>query len=141
MGKQLAIWGTVLQSGMLVGLAGTVIGMVRAFAKLSKQGDASTQDALARDISLALYAHAGGLLVAAVGIILLLVALWGVKYRAPWFRIALWILAVLWLFSFPIGTILAIVVMIYLSNHREEFAEHENREGLGTRCAVTEPLI
>ena len=121
-GKQLAIWGIVLQFGFLIGLAGTVIGMLRAFAELAQE-NAAQPEALASDISLALYTTAGGMVVSLIGGILLLVALFGTKYRASWFKTAMWILAVLWLFSIPIGTILGIIVMVYLSKHSNEFTE------------------
>ena len=121
-GKQLAIWGIVLQFGSLIGLAGTVIGMLRAFEKLAQE-KAPQAEALASDISRALYATAGGTALSLIGAILLLVALFGDKYRASWFKTAMWILAVLWLFCIPIGTILGIIVIVYLSKHNNEFTE------------------
>ncbi len=123
-GKQLAIWGVALQLGTVVGLIGTIIGMVQAFGRLATSETAQAA-ALANDISIALYSTVAGLVVALVGDILILVALFGVRYRAPWFRTALWVLSILWLIRFPIGTILAIVVMVYLVNHKKEFTEPE----------------
>ncbi len=35
-GKNLAIWGVALQLGTVVGLLGTIIGMVRAFGRLAQ---------------------------------------------------------------------------------------------------------
>ncbi len=101
-GKQLAVWGIVLQFGFLIGLAGTVIGMFRAFGELAQE-NAAQPEALASDISLALYTTAGGMVLSLIGAILLLVALFGAKYRASWFKAAMWILAVLWLFSIVDG--------------------------------------
>ncbi len=121
-GKQLALWGVILQFGFLIGIAGTVVGMLRAFAELSKNSEAQPE-ALASDISLALYTTAGGMVLSLIGAVLLLVALFGARYRAAWFKTAMWILAVLWLFSIPIGTILGIIVMLYLSKHSNEFTE------------------
>lgn len=121
-GKHLAIWGMVLQFGFLIGLAGTVIGMLQAFGKLTPENTAQPE-ALASDISLALYTTVGGIVLSLIGSILFLIALFGAKYRASWFKTAMWILAVLWLFSIPIGTILGIIVMAYLSKHGNEFAE------------------
>ncbi len=122
-GKYLAISGLVLQFGYLIGTAGTVVGMLRAFSRLHDSAATDTQVALASDISLALYTTAIGLAVSLVGIFLLCIALFGNKYRAPWFRIVMWILSVLWLLSFPIGTIIGVIVMIYLSNHNNEFTQ------------------
>lgn len=121
-GKNLAIWGIALQLGMVVGLIGTIIGMVRAIGRLVESETAQSA-ALANDISIALYTTAAGSVVALVGIILILVALFGTRYRAPWFRTVLWVLSILWLLSFPIGTILGIIVMVYLVNHKAEFTE------------------
>jgi hypothetical protein len=121
-GKNLAIWGIALQLGTVVGLFGTIIGMVRAFGRLA-ESETAQPAALANDISIALYTTAAGSVVALVGIILILVALFGARYRAPWFRTVLWVLSILWLLSFPIGTILGIIVMVYLVNHKAEFTE------------------
>ncbi len=75
-------------------------------------------------MGMVLYATAVGSVVALVGIILILVALFGVRYRAPWFLTALWVLSILWLRSSPpIGPILGIVVIVYLVIHRSEFTE------------------
>lgn len=95
-GRQLAIGGVVLQLGTVVGLIGTIIGMVRAFGRLAEP-ETAQPSALATDISIALYATAAGSVVALVGIILILVALFGVRYRAPWFRTVLCILSIPWL--------------------------------------------
>jgi len=122
-GKYLAISGLVLQSGYLIGTVGTVVGMLRAFPRLANTGTTSSQEAIASDIALALYTTAIGLAVSLVGIILLCIALFGTKYRAPWFRIVMWILSLLWLLSFPIGTIIGVIIMIYLSNHNDEFTQ------------------
>ena len=122
-GKQLAIWGVILQPGTVVGLVGTLIGMLRALRKLA-QGDPAQTEALATDISTALYATVVGSTLALIGTVLILVALFGLRYRAPWFHVALWILAVLWLLCFPIGTILGIVIIVYLAKNRDEFTEY-----------------
>ena len=121
-GKYLAITGLVLQLVPVFGMVSTAASMIRAFSQLQ---NASTQapEALASDISLALYSTAIGMGVSIVGIILLCIALFGTKYRAPWFKTAMWILSILWLLNIPIGTIIGIIVMIYLSNHKNEFTQ------------------
>jgi hypothetical protein len=117
-GKQLAIWGAAMQLGTLVGLIGTITGIVRAFGHMTESEMAEA--ALAKYISIALYTAAGSL-IALVGIALILVALFGARYRAPWFQKALWVFSVLWLLSYPIGTILGIVAIVYLIKHKTEF--------------------
>ncbi len=122
-GKTLAIWGVALQLGTVVGLLATVIGMVRAFGR-STEPETEQSAALVNDVSMAFYATAVGSVVALVGAILILVALLGVRYRAPWFLTVLWVLSILWLLSFPVGTLLGIAVIVYLVGHRTEFTEH-----------------
>ena len=114
--------GDVRTAGQMIEIAGTVSGMVRIFAEFAKDS-AAQQEALASDISRILYTTVGGIVLSVMGVILLLVALIGAKYRASWFKTAMWILAVLWLFSIPIGTILGIIVLVYLSKHSNEFTE------------------
>ncbi len=62
-------------------MVGTIVGMLRAFPKLTDTTFALKQDALAFDISIALYTTAIGMAVSIVGIVLLCIALFGVKYR------------------------------------------------------------
>ena len=121
-GKHLAIWGIVLQAAPLVGISTTVVGMVRAFREI-QTSDSTDAAALSGHIYLALIGTAVGLMLALVGAVLILIALWGTRYRAPWFYTALWVVSILWLLNIPIGTILGIVVIVYLLNHRQEFVE------------------
>ena len=122
-GKYLAIGGLVLQAGFLLGIFGTIAGMAHALTGLGNASAAETQAALASDMALALYTTAIGIAIAVIGVLPLLVALFGIKYRAPWFRTAMWIMAVLWLLNGPIGIVLGIIVMLYLTKHRNEFTE------------------
>jgi hypothetical protein len=120
-GKWPAVVGVVLQAGPFAGLAGTVIGMLRAFEELRTASGEPDAAALSAHIQFALVATAIGLLFAFVGAVLILVALWGTRYRAPWFYGALWVVSVFWLLNFPIGTVLGVLVMVWLANHRREF--------------------
>ena len=121
-GRQLAIWGIVLQLGAVVALIGTVIGIVQAFSSLAGS-DTTPSSALAEEIGKVLGPVAVGSVFGLIGIILILVALFRLRYRAPWFRTMLWVLSILWLMSFPIGTIVGVIVIVYLVKHKEEFAE------------------
>ena len=121
-GKQLAIWGLVLQLGSVLGLVCASIAMVRYFSSLADSGTVQAA-ALAQEIGKVLGPAVTGSVFGLIGIILILVALFRIRYRAPWFRTMLWVLSIFWLFSFPIGTILGIVVMAYLVYHKNEFAE------------------
>ncbi len=121
-GKQLAIWGLVLQLGSVLGLFCTIIAMVRYFSGLADSGTVQAS-ALVQEISKVLGPAAVGSVFGLIGIILILVALFRIRYRTPWFRTMLRVLSILWLMSFPIGTILGIVVIIYLARHKDEFTE------------------
>jgi len=127
-GKLLAIWGAVLQLGAVVGLIGTIFSMLRAFARVT-QSEIGQPEALVSDMAIALHATMIGAVVSLVGIVLLLVALFSARYRAPWFQTVLWILSILWLLSFPVGTVLGIVVIVYLINHKGEFTAQGHAEG------------
>jgi len=122
-GKYLAIWGLVLQAGYIFGIVISIIGMLRAFPQLADATTIPLQVSLAADITLSLYATAIGITLGIVGAGLLCTALFGVKYRASWFITAMWIMSVLWLITSPIGIILGIIVMFYLSKHKDEFTE------------------
>ena len=122
-GKYLAMGGLVLQAGHFLGLFGTIAGMSHAFTRLADTSAAETQAALASDMALALYTTAIGIAIAIIGVLPLLIALFGVKYRARWFKTAMWIMAVLWLLSGPLGIVIGIIVMLYLTKHRNEFNE------------------
>jgi len=125
-GKSLAIWGLVLQVGYLIEIVGTIVGKHRAVPLLADKAAMQTEEtraALVSIVTLDLYTTAIGMTVSIVGIILLCIALFGVKYRALWFRTVMWIMAILWLVRVPIGIVLGIVVMIYLATHKNEFTE------------------
>ncbi len=121
-GKKLAVCGIALQFGPIIGLLGTTIGMIRAFRKISPQSTVQAE-ALAGDIGFALWATAIGLTLAVVGVPLIMIALFGLRYRAPWFYTTLIACCILWLFAFPLGTILAICLINYLMNRKKEFSE------------------
>ncbi len=122
-GKKLAVCGIALQFGPVIGLLGTTISMIRAFTKISTQGAGQTE-ALARDISFALCTTAIGMVLATIGVPLILIALFGFKYRAPWFYTTLIACCILWLFAFPLGTVLGICLINYLMNRKKEFSEN-----------------
>lgn len=122
-GKYLAVWGLILQAGYILGIVVSIIGMLRAFPQLADSTTIASQVALAADISLSLYATAIGITLGIIGAVLICAALFGVRYRASWFKTAMWIMSVVWVLTSPIGIILGIIVMFYLSKHKNEFTE------------------
>lgn len=119
-GRKLALWGAWLQLGLVFGLLGTVIGMIGAFNTIEAEGDGSAE-ALANNISIALNTTAIGIIAGLIGIVLLLVALFSHRYRAPWFFWFMAIYSVLMLLAFPIGTVFGIVVLVHIIPRKEEF--------------------
>lgn len=120
-GRTLALWGAWLQLGLVFGLLGTVVGMIGTFSEISKEGITGSPEALSGNISLALTTTAIGIIPALIGMVFLLVALFSSKYRAPWFFWFMAIYAVLSLLGFPIGTVLGIVILVYIIPRKEEF--------------------
>jgi biopolymer transport protein ExbB len=81
--KMLLIFGGVLAlAAPVIGLFFTVISMILTFHDLGKSGIADPHG-LARDIGFTLEATAAGLIVSAIGIILLIIALLKLIFKKP----------------------------------------------------------
>ncbi len=126
-GKKLAITGSILLlGGPLFGLMGTIIGMLSAFQTMGSEGSENAE-ALASDIGFSLITTTIGLCIGIIGGIMMLIALFVVKYRAPWFFWYYVIMSTLGLFNFPVGTILGALMLVYLILHRKEFINRPNQ--------------
>lgn len=123
-GKNLALIGAICSCGPLIGLIGTVVAMLSAFQTMDS-GSEGSPEALANDIGIHLISTTIGLILGILGLVLILIALFGSKYRAPWFFVVSCLLAVLWLLGFPVGTIAGIAMLIYLFKHKAEFKKQE----------------
>lgn len=120
-GKKLAITGAILLlGGPLFGLMGTIIGMLSALQTMGSEGSENAE-ALAGNIGFSLITTTIGLCVGIVGGIMMLIALFAAKYRAPWFFWYYAAMSTLGLFNFPAGTILGSLMLVYLITHRKEF--------------------
>lgn len=119
-GKSLALAGTVLQVGSLISLLGVVEAVQRVYARISSPGGVDARS-LASELGPVLLPIALGQALALLGAIFLLYALFVSRYRAPWFRTTLWVLAILWLLTPPIGTLLGLFVIVHLVLHEREF--------------------
>ncbi len=122
-GKSLALIGALLQFGLVFGLLGTVIGMLGAFKEIKehKIEEENSTEALAESISLALNTSALGILTALAGIVMVLIALFAYQYRAPWFFWFLTLFSIMVILLFPIGTVVGIVVLVYIMPRKKEF--------------------
>lgn len=122
-GRWLAATGVALFSGPAWGMLVTAFAMMRAFNTLEVAGEAETAAVLAEDISLALMATMVGLIVGLVGVVLILIALFGVKNRERWFFNWSVVLAIIWcLVLFPYGLVVGVPVLILFISRRLEFA-------------------
>ena len=118
-GKILAVAGTFLQGLCAASLLWTVIQLAVGHLGAEPQQPVS----LARGLAHATAPFAAGFLLGGVaGWFMLILALGGCRYRAPWFYRALHIIAVPWLLVFPVGTLVSVLVLIHLRQHRLEFA-------------------
>jgi len=119
-GKTAAIIGLLFQLGPLVGLGLTVTGMIAAFHNLGSTG-ISDPKVLSVAIGTVLTATMLGLILGCIGLVLISYALVFARVRTPWFFGALIAVALLWILSFPLGTLFGAVLLIYLFLHRAEF--------------------
>lgn len=116
LGRHLAIWGSVLQLGLLAGPAVTVVLMIQTFADIAQSSGTDPSD-LAPGVLSALMGTVVGLAVSCVGFVGMAIAVLVCKYRTPWLHSVLWAVAVLWLFSaLPLG--LALMVGLAAAGRR-----------------------
>ena len=119
-GKWLARIGTILYAGPLIGLVGTIIGMIQAFSTLST-GSADPA-ALADDISIAMISLGIGVIAGLIGLIIVLIAFYKFNYRKPsffWNTIAL---SIVWcIIIFPYGLIVGLSMLIVFCSRKNEF--------------------
>lgn len=121
-GRNWAIGGTVLN---VVGIIVFLIGVRTMFTAMHEMKSGSSASPSPADVAKGMMHGGSAILIAGItqvtGVILTLVALWKIGYRASWFRTALWTLAVVWLAFAPVGTILGVIVILYLVKHAREF--------------------
>lgn len=133
-GKQLAIWGLVLQLGGSVPLlVCTIIAMVR---HLNGPPDLALPSAMAQEIGEFLGPVVSGYVLGWIGVILVLVAFFKTRYRAPWFRMVLWVLSIFWLMNFPVGTIIGVIVINQLARPNVESAPRMKSRTIAMIAAV-----
>ena len=121
-GKCLAIWGVGLQTAILTGSLLVTIAAIRLLGNLEATSvEIERKTAFYENILV--YAMLPGALALFVGWILALIALHYGRYRALWFKKAMWILSIIWLLNPPIGTLLGLKAIIYLVRHENEFVK------------------
>jgi hypothetical protein len=121
-GKNLARIGVLLQLGLLIGFGVTLVSMMMTLNDMAP-GKPLDQNVVTARLNFAAGATGIGVVFALIGAVLILLAIFGAKYRARWFYRDLWAISLLWLIPVPVGTVLGILMMIYLATHRREFME------------------
>jgi hypothetical protein len=132
-GKQLAIWGLVLQLGSVPLHVCAIIAMV---GYLSGSADPAQPSAMAQEIGGFLGPIVAGYFLGWIGVILVLVAFFKARYRAPWFRMVLWVLSILWLMYFPVGTAIGVIVISQLARPNVESAPRMKNRTIAIIAAV-----
>lgn len=117
-GAFIAKLGAWLQLAQVIGLAGTVVGMMKAFGELKTSG-AGDPTKLSGAIGEVLVSTFIGMAVAFVGVILVIIAITACRYRAKWMFWFLCIYGGLMIFSyfFPFG----LFFLIYALVKKQEF--------------------
>lgn len=117
----LAVIGCILLAGPLFGLAGTIVGMIRAFSKLEVSGHADP-NVLAGDISMALLTTLYGLAFGLLGVALVSLVLFRRINREKWFYMCVISLSVMWcVMLFPVGLVVGIYLIITFTKRKSEF--------------------
>ena len=120
-GRNLAIAGVVFQVGPIIGLAGTVVGMMRAFDSMGKTTGMGDPTRLSEPIGHVLISTAIGFIVEFLGLILLTVSVTACRYRAEWFFWFLVVYGSVALLAFPVGTAFGIFFLVYCLTKKQEF--------------------
>ena len=115
-GRKYALWGAWLQVGAVIGLIGTVIGIISSFQNVSPSGTALA-NGISNELTPVLIASVASF----IGAILLAVALFGKKYRAAWFFWFLLIYGILIAMNYWEGTAIGGLLIIYLFYKKDEF--------------------
>ena len=122
-GHWLAVIGAWMQVAPVFGMIGTAVGMMRAFAALSSAPPSAVGDPshLSAAIGEVLIATVVGMLVALLGSILMLVAVFPMRYRSPWLFWLFVVLGTLYVLAFPLGTVIGVVFLVVALTKRQEF--------------------
>lgn len=124
-GPRLAGLGTGFLGASVLSSAGIVAQMIHVFDRNAQKVMALDAEGLASGIQAA---QMTGLLAFGffvLGAIFASLALFKYRYRALWFHRVLVTAGILMLFSFPVGTVLGVLLLVYVGNRRGEFGAEE----------------
>ncbi len=119
-GKWLALLGALFVLALPIGMILTIFSMTEIFQTITLT-DSGDPKVMAGGISQALVSTVLGVVIALPGVILLAISVLIFKHRRPWvYRVSL-ISAIFALLLFPIGTIIAIVILINLVKNKTNY--------------------
>ena len=119
-GKWLALLGALFLLGLPIGILLTVMSMIETFQSITLTGTGDPK-VMAGGISEALISTVLGIAVALPGAILLAISILFFKHQKPWVYRVAFISAIITLFLFPIGTVIAIVIIIKLVKNKSSY--------------------
>jgi len=121
-GRVFAAVGSVCLFAPLFGVSITVASMIRSFDEMPHSAPTTDPATLSRSVGDALVATAIGFGVSVLGICLVCIAIFAFRFTPRWLWNALMAGSILWLFAFPIGTVIAVIAIIILVRQRHVFA-------------------
>jgi len=121
MKKVIAILGTIMQIGPIYGL-------IITFNSFRNSLGNNDPNLMKDQISIAIDSSMDGIVLGFIGLILILIALLKFKYKAKWFYNTTQLTALIYIFSFPIGTVIGIFLLVYLLFHKKDFNIGTNTE-------------
>ncbi len=123
-GKMLAVTGALFQLVWLTTTVWSIVSMIRAVRALRVESASGmgAEGHLSEIFLLTSLPIFVAYFLCLAGLIMLIVALFVSRYRAPWFYKLSYALAIISLLGVPIGTIVGILIIMYLRNHKGEFA-------------------
>ncbi|MBV1911236.1 MAG: MotA/TolQ/ExbB proton channel family protein [Kangiellaceae bacterium] len=119
-GKWLAIVGSIFLLGLPIGVLSTIISMIELFQSITLYGEGDPK-VMAGGISQALISTVLGVVVALPGAVLLAISILFFKHRKPWvYRVSI-VAAIFTLLMFPIGTIVAIIILVKIIRNKDSY--------------------
>jgi len=122
-GRITALVGAIFQIGWVIGAFGTVIGVQHAFSTLSRSG-IGDPEALSKSIGKALPSLCIGFSLSLIGLILICISLFILKYRSKWFFYFCVIYGLILLPGFPVGTALGLFFLVFCLSRKQEFLQN-----------------
>ncbi len=120
LGKILSIIGSILQFGIVYGVLAFIVEMVMTFQAITLYGEGDPK-VMAGEISAALVNIILGGIVALHGFFINLLALYISSYRSALLFSYLIFISIFWIITFPIGTLIGIVLLVITIKKRRVF--------------------